>query len=130
MRRPCARSHLNLARRCIQAGLQSPVGDLQDLMDDTGNLKDVVLNDHRWWVLPETVPAERQVDISLWRNMDQHENQATHEIELLQSIRVTCDDVSKINTKLTIGYQSAEEKSCQVERLVPPDPHQVLHRLP
>ena len=95
-------SHLNMALRCIQAGLQSPVGDLQDLMDDTGNLKDVVLNGHKWWVLPETVPAERQVDISLWRNMDQQENQATHDIELLQSIRVTCDDVSKMNTKLTV----------------------------
>ena len=96
-------SHLNMALRCIQAGLQSPAGDLQDLMDDTGNLKDVVLNGHKWWVLPETVPAERQVDISLWRNMDHNENQATPEIEILQIIRVTCEALSKKQAKITHG---------------------------
>ena len=83
--------------------LHSPVGNLQDLMDDTGNLKDVVLNGHKWWVLPETVPVERQVDISLWRNMDQNENQATHEIEILQSIRVTCEALSKKQARISHG---------------------------
>ena len=96
-------SRLNMALRCIQAGLQSPAGNLQDLMDDAGNLKDAVLNGHKWWVLPETVPAERQVDISLWRNMDQNENQATHEIEILQSIRMTCEDLSKKAGKVSHG---------------------------
>ena len=41
MRRPCARSHLNLALRCIQAGLQLPAGNLQDLWEQghKGNSK-------------------------------------------------------------------------------------------
>ena len=87
----------------IQSGLQSPVGDLLVLMDDGGNLKDVVLHGHKWWVLPETVAREVQVDISLWRNMDQNENQATHEIEILQSIRMTCEDLSKRLGKVSHG---------------------------
>ena len=58
-------SRLNIALRCIQSGLQSPVGGLQDLMGDVGYIKDAVLNGHRWWVLPETVDRDRQVGVSL-----------------------------------------------------------------
>jgi hypothetical protein len=47
-----ATSHFNLALRCIQSGLPSHIGNLSDLMSDNMNLKDVVLNGHRWWVLP------------------------------------------------------------------------------
>ena len=72
-------------------------------MDDVGNLKDVVINGHRRWVLPETVDRDRQVGVSLWRNMDQNENQATHEIEIFQSIRVTCESLSKKQAKISHG---------------------------
>ena len=34
---------------------------------------------HRWRVLPESVLKEEQVAISLWRNTDQNENQATQQ---------------------------------------------------
>ena len=49
-------------------------------------MKDVVLNGHRWWILPETLTRDQQTDISLWRNMDQNENNCAHEIEVLQTI--------------------------------------------
>ena len=98
-----AGSHLNIALRCIQAGVASPAGMLKDLMSDAGNLKDVVNNGHKWWILPETIDHDTLVDISLWRNMDQNENQSTHEIEVLQSIRVTCETMSKKLARITQG---------------------------
>ena len=72
-------------------------------MAHNSNLKDVVLNGHRWWVLQESVSMERQVDISLWRNMDQNENQVTHDIEILQSIKATAEQLSQKQAKVTQG---------------------------
>ena len=47
--------HYNLALRCIQAGLHSPIGTLSDLIAHNSNLKDVVLNGRRWWVPPKSL---------------------------------------------------------------------------
>jgi hypothetical protein len=79
-------THLNLAFRCIKNGTSSPVCDVRDLMEH-GTLKEVAQNGHRWWVLPESLAQEKQTDISLWRNQDQNENQAVHELEILQTIK-------------------------------------------
>lgn len=98
-----ATSHYNLALRCIKAGTFSPIGNLQDLLTDSPNLRDAVEQGHRWWILPETVLKERQVDISLWRNMDQNENQATHEIEILQGIKTTSESLSSRQDKVSFG---------------------------
>ena len=81
-------THLNLAFRAIKNGSPSPIGTLGDLMNNK-TLKEVVLSGHRWWVLPESVPKENLMDISLWRNQDQNENQQSHELEVLQTIKVT-----------------------------------------
>ena len=51
------------------------------------NLREAAINGHRWWVLPETVAKERKMDISLWRNQDQNENQGAHKIEILMTIK-------------------------------------------
>ena len=101
------------------------------MMADNANLKDVVLNGHRWWILNELVPVERQVDISLWRNMDQNENQATHEIEILQSIKATAENLSQKQTKVTQGDLVAcvQEEPCQGESSCLDEPLQVLHRV-
>ena len=90
-----AASHFNLALRCIKNSTFSPIGNLRDLLEDSANLKEVVTSGHRWWVLPETVLKERQVDISLWRNMDQNENQNSHEMEILGGIKATAEVLSK-----------------------------------
>ena len=81
-----ASSHLNLALRLIQQGAHSPVGDLRALCEKDRFLAEAVENGHKWWVLKENTPLEAQVDISLWRNQDQNENNGTHEIELLQNV--------------------------------------------
>ena len=86
-----ASSHYNLALRCIQIGLVSPIGTLSDLMAQNYNLKGVVLNCHCWWVLQESVSMGGQVGISLWRDMGQNENQVTHDIEIVQSIKATAE---------------------------------------
>ena len=79
-----AASHFNLALRCIKNGTFSPIGNLGDLLEEGGaNLKEMVTSGHRWWILPEAVLKELQVDISIWRNMDQNENQNSHEMEIL-----------------------------------------------
>ena len=92
-------SHLNISLRCIASGIQSPAGNLSTLMGEK-NLKEVVTNGHKWWILPETVPDQDLVDISLWRNQDQNENQATHEIEILQSILETASQMPDIRVSL------------------------------
>ena len=87
-------THLNLAFRAIKNGTHSPIGMLKDLMEQA-TLKEVAMNGHRWWVLPETCARERQVDISLWRNQDQNENQQVHEIEILQTIKYSAEGFLK-----------------------------------
>ena len=81
-------THLNLALRCIKQGSQSPIGDLSAMISgpDNKSLKEVALDGHKWWVLPEHVGSDKQIDISLWRNQDQNENQATNEIEIMRTI--------------------------------------------
>ena len=66
-------------------------------------------------ILPEEVLTERQVDISLWRNMDQHENQSSHEMEILQGIKATAGDLSVTHPKITQGgpsVSSHKEEPC------------------
>ena len=84
-----AGSHLNMALRLIKQGAGSPAGDLGALLVGNHNLVDVVQNGHKWWVLREDTPAEAQVEVSLWRNTDNTENNGTHEIEILQNILAT-----------------------------------------
>ena len=82
-----AGSHYNLALRCLQSNIASPIGDLCELLQDDANLRDRASHGHFWWVLPEEVLKEEQVDISLWRNMDQNENQATDQTRKMKQIR-------------------------------------------
>ena len=98
-----AASHFNLALRIIAGGLHSPAGPLDPLLEENAHLKEVVLNGHKWWILPETVDLALQEDISHWRNMDQNDNQQTHEIEILQCIRTTAETLSQKRPKITQG---------------------------
>jgi hypothetical protein len=77
-----AASHLNIALRCIKAGVPSPACDIGALAESNAALKDLVDSGHKWWILPEDTPLEAQIQVSLWRNQDQNENQAVHEIEV------------------------------------------------
>ena len=96
-------THLNLAFRCIKTCTPSPLGPLDSLLDN-GTLKEVVMNGHKWWVLPETLSKERQIDISLWRNQDQNENQAVHELEILQTIKFAAEGFLKAGkAKVSLG---------------------------
>ena len=126
-------AHLNLAFWAIETGTPSPIGTLGDLMDNK-TLKEVVLNGHRWWVLPETVAKESLMDISLWRNQDQNENQHSHELEVLQTIEIT------VTSFLAAGKdpgasggpacRSSEAESCE-DLATHLDGHgQILHRVP
>ena len=99
-------SHLNLAFRCLKQGTVSPIGDLSETLQNP-TLKEVVHSGHRWWVLKETVAKERQVDISVWRNQDQNENQQTHEMEILQTIRFAAE-----------GFQQAGKEKISMQDLV------------
>ena len=91
-------THLNIAFRCIKNGTWSPIGNLQDLILEDNTLKEAVTSGHRWWILPETVLKERQMDISLWRNQDQNENQQIHEVEILLTIKVAAQGFLKTSS--------------------------------
>ena len=106
-----AGSHLNLALRLIQNGASSPAGDIRSLTEGDPSLGDIVMHGHRWWILPENTPVDRQVDISLWRNQDQNENQSTHEIEILQNIVATATDISRTQKTVPMGELIA--KACK-----------------
>ena len=90
-----ANSHYNLALRLLQAGAKSPIGDLNQILEENEDLRDAAMCGHKWWILPEEVISERQADISLWRNMDQVENQVSHEMEILQGIKATAESLSQ-----------------------------------
>ena len=98
-----AGSHLNIALRLIKGGCRSPVGDLNSLLLEDEALKDVALNGHRWLILPEDTLKSIQVDISLWRNQDQNDNQGTHEMEIIQSIKATVEVMSETEKKVPIA---------------------------
>ena len=96
-------SHYNLALRLLQIGAKSPIGDLVKILEENEHLKDTAMCGHKWWILPEEVLAERQVDISLWRNMDQNENQVSHEMEIIQGIKATAESLSVMHRKTHRG---------------------------
>ena len=96
-------SHLNLALRLLQAGAKTPIGDLIKILEEIEHLQDFVVSGHKWWILPEDVSRERQLDISLWRNMDQNENQVTHEMETLQGIKATAESLSVNQNRISVG---------------------------
>ena len=98
-------SHFNLALRLLQAGAKTPIGDLIKILEENEALNDFVVptGGHKWWILPEDVSKERQLDISLWRNMDQNENQVTHEMETLQGIKATAESLSVKQSRITVG---------------------------
>ena len=109
-------THFNISLRCIKNGIPSPIGNLSDLLD-LQNLKEVVLDGHRWWILPETVDKERQIDISLWRNQDQNENQQAHELEVLLTIKVAAEAFLKQGkSKVILGdlVAAAQKKTLPI----------------
>ena len=53
---------------------------------------------------PKTVAKERKMDISLWRNQDQNENQGAHEIEILMTIKNSAEQFLKTGQqKVSLG---------------------------
>ena len=46
---------------------------------------------HKWRVLAEDTDSQEHVELALWRNQDQHENHASHEVEILQTIQTTAE---------------------------------------
>lgn len=98
-----AGTHFNIALRILRHGVPSPVGDLQALLESGSSLTETVMQGHRWWILPESTSHQSQVEVSLWRNQDQNENQASHEVEILRGIVSTCEEMSITRSKLTLG---------------------------
>ena len=98
-----AGSHFNLALRLIQSGSYSPIGNLSDMMDEQPHLKMKVKEGHVWTILSEETPLVAQQEISLWKNMDQNDNQGIHEIEILQNIKMTALSLSKSMNKVSMG---------------------------
>ena len=99
-------SHLNISFRLIANGSYSPIGDLSSLLEgeESASLKEAVVHGHKWWILPEAdVAPQAQAEISLWRNQDQNENQATHEIEILQTLMSMAEEMSKSAKKVTLA---------------------------
>ena len=98
-----AGTHLNIALRVLRHGVPSPAVDVQAIVEPGSSLHDAVHHGHRWWVLPESTSHEDQVMVSLWRNQDQNENQASHEVEILRGIISTCQEMSISRSKMPLG---------------------------
>ena len=103
-----AGSHLNIALRIISGGGNSPIGDLRGLCEGDESLTDVVHNGHRWWILPESTDKATQLDLSLWRNQDQNDNQGTNEIEILQTVVTTALELGEAAKTTTMGDLTAK----------------------
>ena len=101
-----ASSHLNIALRLLRNNASSPACDLSKVMVGNGesasSLRDTVQHGHKWLVLPEGLPFEDYTKVSQWRNQDQQENLAAHEIEILGGIIAAATDLAKNNKKVLI----------------------------
>ena len=116
-----AGSHLNVSFRCIKVGCAgaSPAGDIRAISDESPALRDAVINGHRWWILPVLLPTETEIDISLWRNADQNENQGTHEIELLQAVMSTAAHMQKSEREVALGDLVAKASKRSPAKIMP-----------
>ena len=116
-----AGSHLNLSFRIIKVGCAgaSPAGDIRAIADESPALRDAVLNGHKWWILPESLPTEMKIDISLWRNADQNENQGTHETELRQAVISTAGHMQKDSRKVALGDLVAKAGKRSPAKIMP-----------
>ena len=114
-----AASHLNCCLRIIKRGSAgpSPAGDVRSLMDSCEELKEVVTHGHRWIVLKECVPAEMKVQISMWRNADQNENQGTHEIEILQNVISSAQALQKDQVKVNHSELIAKTQKYTTQKI-------------
>ena len=97
-----AGTHLNIAGRILKAKTQSPLGDLSQLLQEDEDLKEFVQHGHKWWIIDEAAPHELQMDISMHRNQDQNNNQATHEIELLQTITTVAKELATTRDRVLL----------------------------
>lgn len=100
-----AGTHLNLALRIIQSGVASLACDIRDLAPFGSSLHEVVHAGHKWWILPEDMPSTSLVEISLWRNQDQNENQSLHEVELLRNLMATCRGRRIAHVQAALGIE-------------------------
>ena len=60
-----------------------------------------------------------KIDISLWRNADQNENQGTHEIELLQAVMSTAALMQKSERKVVLGDLVAKTGKRSQSKIMP-----------
>ena len=70
----------------------------------------VVFEGHRWSILPEDTPEAAQMELSMWRNADQNENQQTHEMEILRSFVGASRDLALVTSTVGIGDLVATAK--------------------
>ena len=98
-----AASHLNIALRCIYSNTPSPVGNLESLAVEGTSLHNVIEHGHRWIILKETTPHREQLDVSLWRNADQNDNQQVHEIEIVRSIDMAARELAVVTSRVLLG---------------------------
>ena len=94
-----AGTHLNIALRILQAGL----ADATSVAPRGSALAEVVTHGHSWWILPEDTPRPSLIELSLWRNQDQNENQAMHEIEILRNLMSVCGELKQSRTQISLG---------------------------
>ena len=115
-------SHLNTSLRFLTSGKASPAGDLSGLLDSQPNLKEAAEVGHRWWVLPEDTDPDLLRDLSNWRNADQAENQAAHELEILQAVVLAGEALAKKGDSFLvrdlIAYATKQQPLQQVRSML------------
>ena len=106
-------THLNTALRILVSGKSSPAGDLSGVLEAQPNLKEAAEVGHKWWVLPEDTDPDLLRDLSNWRNADQAENQAAHELEVLQAVVLAAEALAKksssFNVRDLISYAGRQQ---------------------
>ena len=81
--------------RILKAGSYSTIGSVQAMLTDQPKLRTEVTEGHAWWIPKDDTPVDVQKDISMWMNMDQNDNQGTHDMEILGSIKDTAMRLSE-----------------------------------
>ena len=98
----------------------SPAGDIRATVDGSPALKDAVINGHKWWIFLGSMATDLDIEISLWRNADQNDNQGTHEIEIRQTLMSTAQHLQRTEKKVVIGDLVAKAAKRSPANIVPP----------
>ena len=95
-------THLNHVFRLIDAEMVSPITNIKFEVGADEELKKMIKDGHRSWVLDENLTPEDVASISEWRNVDQNANMTKRLVEIISHCQVVCLKSCSLASKVAV----------------------------